>query len=97
MTNVTELLSTGSILVRHRLPASERPEHPFGPRHADATENICLACRQFFAEGDYSVLVPLGPGDDEEAQEKAAAGQWFNAVAVEIHLACASGQDPQAT
>jgi hypothetical protein len=42
-------------------------------------------------EGEYSALVPLGPGDDEEAQAKCLEGRYYNAVAVEIHWACAGG------
>ncbi len=49
----------------------------------------CPACKVPFKAGDYTVLVPLGPGDDADAQERAKAGRPYNAVAVEVHAACA--------
>lgn len=90
MTNVQALDSDGVIFVRHRVgdPIADVPSKQFGPRPAEPT-NICLACRAHFKAGDFSVLVPLGPGPDEEGQAKAAAGRWYNAVAVEIHTSCA--------
>jgi hypothetical protein len=65
----------------------------FGPKDPDhpTVGRQCPACGQPFAAGDYTTLVPLGPGDDKEQQEKARAGRFYNAVAVEVHLACATG------
>jgi hypothetical protein len=47
-----------------------------------------------FADGDYTALVMLGPGDDPEQQAKAAAGRVYNAVAMEVHWSCATGEQP---
>lgn len=85
----------GTIYVRHQLPPVEKVR-AFGPRLADDGDRLrstlpCMACRLPFKPGDWTTLVALGPGDDDEAQEKARAGRWFNAVALEVHLACATG------
>ena len=67
----------------------------FGPKSEETTTrqseegDVCPACGKAFAEGDYTTLVPLGPGDDAECREKAQAGRWFNAVAIEVHADCA--------
>lgn len=65
----------------------------FGPKSAESASEgrKCPACRAAFVEGDYTTLVALGPGDDPEAQELARAGRPYNAVAVEVHWACAGG------
>lgn len=69
----------------------------FGPKDADhwSVGRECPACRQPFRAGDYTTLVALGPGDDPEARRKAAAGTPYNAVAQELHWACATGEDPE--
>jgi hypothetical protein len=63
----------------------------FGPKQADhpGIGMECPACHIPFAEGDMTTLVLLGPGNDPESQQKALAGRPYNAVAVEIHAACA--------
>jgi hypothetical protein len=63
----------------------------FGPKKADhpGIGKPCPACRRKFKIGDMTTLVALGPGDSQEAQERAAAGRPYNAVAVEIHASCA--------
>jgi len=79
---------------RHKL--TEVVTHSaFGPRPTDAPgldRDACPACNQLFVPGDYTTLVPLGPGDDEEYQERAREGRWFNAVSIEVHYACATGR-----
>lgn len=67
---------------------------PFGPKTADhpSIGEKCLACHSPFIEGDYTTLVPLGPGDDEEARQRRDDGRVYNAVALEIHWACASAE-----
>ncbi len=55
----------------------------------------CPACSKPFKAGDYTTLVTLGPGDDPEAQEKAKAGRPYNAVAIEIHWNCSTGETSQ--
>ena len=48
----------------------------------------CPACQVPFKAGDYTTLVALGPGDNEESRKKAAEGRVYNAVAQEIHWDC---------
>lgn len=66
----------------------------FGPKTADSPTlgKRCPACLGVFEIGDYTALVPLGPGDDPVAQEKAKLGLAYNAVAVEVHYRCAGGK-----
>jgi hypothetical protein len=66
----------------------------FGPKTADhpSVGWDCPACHKPFAPGDYTMLVALGPGDDPEAQEKCRDGRFYNAVALEVHWACATGE-----
>lgn len=52
----------------------------------------CAACGKAFAQGQCFGLVGVGPGDDEEEQAKARAGRPYNAVAVPVHWACATGE-----
>ena len=71
------------------------PEHSkFGPKEADhpSVGQECPACHEEFIAGDYTTLIPLGPGDDEEAREKAREGEPYNAIAVEAHWACVTGE-----
>jgi hypothetical protein len=66
----------------------------FGPKAADhpSVGERCPACRIEFEAGDYTTLVTLGPGDDPESQRRALAGRAYNAVAVEVHWSCATGE-----
>lgn len=68
----------------------------FGPKSADhpSVGNPCPACKVEFAAGDYTTLVTIGPADDPEAQEKARTGRAYNAVAVEAHWTCVTGEQP---
>lgn len=67
----------------------------FGPKDADhPTIGVaCPACNLLFQEGDMTALIALGPGDDPEAQERARTSRWYNARAIEVHLACAGGKE----
>ncbi len=67
----------------------------FGPKTADhpSVGNPCPACRDPFIAGDYTTIVPLGPGDDPESRERARAGRVYNAVAVEAHWSCVTGEE----
>lgn len=66
----------------------------FGPKTAThpSIGKECPACNKPFKEGDFTSLISLGPGNDEEAQRKAREGGFFNAVAVEVHWSCATGE-----
>lgn len=66
----------------------------FGPKTANhhSVGELCQACKMQFAEGDYTTLISLGPGSDAEERARAAAGRPYNAIAVEVHWACATGE-----
>lgn len=66
----------------------------FGPKADDHPSGgkPCPACHVEFKAGDYTTLIALGPGNDPESQERARAGRVYNAVAVEVHWTCATGQ-----
>ncbi len=63
----------------------------FGPMEAGdySVGKTCPACLKMFVVGDFTALVPLGPGADPEAQEKARRGHPYNAVAAQVHWDCA--------
>ena len=65
----------------------------FGPRQTHPSRE-CPACHNVFIPGDYTTLIALGPGADPEEQAKAAVGHAYNAVAIEVHWACATGLQP---
>lgn len=64
----------------------------FGPKQADhpSISEECPACKKPFKEGDYTTLLPIGPGDNEESRKRAAAGAAYNAVAIEVHWECSA-------
>jgi hypothetical protein len=74
------------------------PPRRFGPKAHDhpSIGQDCPACRDPFKAGDYTALIALGPGGDLEAREKARTGRVYNAVAVEVHWACATGDEGHA-
>lgn len=55
----------------------------------------CPACQVAFVEGDFTTLVPLGPGDSQEAQERARTDRAYNAVALEVHWSCGTGRSDE--
>lgn len=65
----------------------------FGPKTADhpSVGKECQACHSPLREGDFTTLITLGPGDDDEARERAREGRPYNAVAIEVHYACVTG------
>jgi len=69
----------------------------FGPKTSDhySIGKPCQACEKPFVVGDYTTLIALGPADDSEQRQKAREGRAFNAVAVEVHWACATGEESQ--
>lgn len=83
------------IYVRANGPATIVPQHRiFGPRQADDDEweDPCPACGLRFRAGDYTTLVVLGPGPDAESQQKCRDRRYYNARAIEVHRACATGE-----
>lgn len=75
-------------------PSAYRPQR-FGPKDAGhpgiGTE--CPACHVPFAAGDFTTLVVLGPGADAEARERCRAGRAYDAVAIEVHWSCVTGEE----
>ena len=69
----------------------DRKRKGFGPKSADhpSIGKPCPACNKAFEEGDHTVLVPLGPGKDEESRQRRDEDRGYNAVALEIHWECA--------
>ncbi len=63
----------------------------FQPMAADhpCVGNECAVCGSAFIAGDITTVIPLGPGDDSDDQEKARRGGWYSAYAVVAHAACA--------
>lgn len=68
-------------------------DHPLDAKHP-LVDLPCPACHYPFDEGDVVTLVVLGPGDDKEEQMKCRSGRPYNAVAVAVHTACATGELP---
>lgn len=69
----------------------------FGPKEEDddSIGDECPGCQKEFKVGDYTTLVAIGPGADKEQQERARLGRPYNAVALEAHWACVTGEfDP---
>lgn len=72
-------------------------ERRFGPKHEDhpSVGKKCPACNAFFVAGDFTTIVPLGPGNDPEERERAATGKPYNAIGLEVHYACATGLEDE--
>lgn len=65
---------------------------PLGEHHPLVTEAMeCPGCRKAFQAGDITVLVTIGPGDDEDARVRAGMGRPYNAVALPAHQLCVHG------
>lgn len=52
----------------------------------------CPACDKPIVKGQFCTLISLGPGDDEEEQEKCHDGRPYTAIALPVHWACATGE-----
>jgi len=65
-----------------------------GPKKGDhpSVGELCPACHVALKEGDFTTLIPLGPGDDPEVQQRASEGRVYNTIAVEVHYNCAGGR-----
>lgn len=81
--------------IRHKIgvPFIANGYNKCGPKSADhpSIGMECISCGELFKQGDYTVLIPLGPGSDKRRQDKARKKQWYSSTAVEIHFACAGG------
>lgn len=65
-----------------------------GPKKAShpSIGELCPVCQKPFQEGDYTTFVPMGPGDDPENQRACREGRGYNAIALEAHYACITGE-----
>lgn len=67
----------------------------FGPRaEDDKSGRECPGCLKPFLKGQYTTLVTIGPGDNEEARERKEANRPYNAVAIEAHYDCVYAWNP---
>jgi hypothetical protein len=53
----------------------------------------CPACEKPFAEGCYTSMVTIGPGDDTHQRRLARLGRYYRAVVIEAHWGCVTGLD----
>ena len=65
--------------------------------HILAVGQPCPACHEPLAKGDMVAVIPLGPGPDPKARHNARAGYPFEAVVIEIHWACHTGDESYST
>lgn len=74
-------------------------QNQHGPAMADqrAVGQPCPACRVPLAANDWVAVLPLGPGPDPQARVNARAGMPYQAVVIEIHWACHTGDESYST
>ena len=69
----------------------------FGPKPKNSPAIVsghrCPACEVLFKEGDYTTLVPIGPGPDESEQRKCRDNEGYNATGMEAHWICTVGKE----
>jgi hypothetical protein len=53
----------------------------------------CPGCELPFMAGDYVTLVSIGPGIDLDERIRARERRAFDAVAIAVHWACATGEE----
>jgi hypothetical protein len=75
--------------------AAQQSDSQFGPQPVKDSEigQPCIACSGLLATGDMVAVRPLGPGASPEARTNARAGLPFEAVTIELHWACATGDE----
>jgi hypothetical protein len=61
----------------------------FGPKIKDhpSVGHQCVICEKPFEEGDYTMLISIGPSDEVDA-ENMKTGRPFTAKAREVHSYC---------
>ena len=71
------------------------PLPKYGPKAADhpSVGEKCPACGEAFKPDDFTTLVTLGPGNDPEQRRRAREGLAYNAVGLEVHYACVTGEE----
>lgn len=79
-------------VARSRLASRSRKFGPKGAEHPGVGVP-CPACKIPFKKGDWTGLVPLGPADDAGARLRAREDRPYNAIAIEVHWACMTGEE----
>ena len=87
-----ESMNVSMAYVKYRGPTTLRRYGPKPEGHPTAG-HACAACGVPMKVGDYTALIALGPGEDPEYRKAAREGQFYQALAVECHWACASGEE----
>lgn len=74
-------------------------ETQYGPRPVSPSEvgEQCAACLGMLADADTVAVRPLGPGGDAQARANARAGLPYEAATIELHWACATGDEQYQT
>lgn len=60
---------------------------PLAPDHPSVGQS-CPACNEPLRATDFVMLVPLGPGKDQEERKARDQGRPYNAVGIVIHWDC---------
>lgn len=53
---------------------------------------VCLLCQKAYVIGDYTTILPLGPGEEQESRILCRNGQPYEGLGVEVHWTCATGE-----
>lgn len=71
----------------------------YGPKKEDSPTlgRCCPICNHYLLIGDYTTLIPLGPGEDPQERRKCRLGQFYNAIAIEAHYDCVTGGPEELT
>ena len=66
----------------------------FGPKEIGhpTVGGMCLLCHEVYAIGDYTTILPLGPGGDPESRILCRAGEPYDGIGVEVHWSCGTGE-----
>lgn len=64
---------------------------PLKSEHPLVGNAPCPVCQLPFCAGEFTCIVPLGPGESEEERGKARARRCYNAVGIIAHFACVTG------
>lgn len=55
---------------------------------------VCLLCQDSYRVGDYTTILPLGPGSDPASRTLCKADEPYEGIGVEVHWICATGRQP---
>lgn len=72
-------------------PRECRDFAPLAPDHPSAG-TPCFVCGEVLGNGQPVQLLAIGP-EGEEDRARHAAGRWYSAVAILLHVRCLTGDD----